>query len=507
LRPSFVPSAAEQRFYFRGLARREIRLPAKAPAYATSFSTDAEGFADVRDDPTAPLPERRWEQNIRFLDAGDSTVYGLHPFIKVKPHGLRPSGEDGFQWAQRTAPREYTVLSAPTLFAEDIPENAVPDDSEETRIPPSDAPPELAELAQKLAAGLTHPQPALIAARIADWLRTTKRVTYAEPEEEIAAANAYDFLLSAQPARRRGRCLQYAGAMALLCRSLGLPARVAVGYAVKSEAAYERSVLVRRADAHAWVEIRWRGLGWALYDPTPGNMPLSRSGPAIPDPLPPELPSDAATQDPSALEKRDVASPAKPNADDETPAAVAATGHWWQRLMKYDRNKQRRFYGWLSRWFANTAETLQALLSGWVGIALQIVAGLIVTALTFHFLRQLYLSFDRREQGMRRKHSSPRARAAVSFYNEYLRLLAKRGMHRRPGQTPREFALTIRRRGGTRFDGAAEVTRLYERVFYGGADLTQNEFNRLQTVFDGLREAALFDVTIDAEITDGDRQP
>ena len=64
-----------------------------------------------------------------------------------------------------------------------------------------------------------------------------------------------------------GYCQHYASAMALMARSVGLPARVAVGFA-PGEAAGDGLWLVREANAHAWVEIFFPGHGWQIFEAT-----------------------------------------------------------------------------------------------------------------------------------------------------------------------------------------------------------------------------------------------
>jgi len=68
---------------------------------------------------------------------------------------------------------------------------------------------------------------------------------------------------------RAGYCQFYAGAMALMLRYLGIPARVAVGF---TGGRYDRrghAWLVTDRDAHAWVEAWFKGYGWLPFDPTP----------------------------------------------------------------------------------------------------------------------------------------------------------------------------------------------------------------------------------------------
>ncbi|HEY1834768.1 MAG TPA: transglutaminaseTgpA domain-containing protein [Solirubrobacteraceae bacterium] len=68
---------------------------------------------------------------------------------------------------------------------------------------------------------------------------------------------------------RRGYCQQFSGAMALLLRMDGIPARVAVGFKPGVYDAAAQRWLVRALDAHAWVEVYFAGIGWVSFDPTP----------------------------------------------------------------------------------------------------------------------------------------------------------------------------------------------------------------------------------------------
>ncbi len=67
---------------------------------------------------------------------------------------------------------------------------------------------------------------------------------------------------------RRGYCEQYAGAMAVMVRAAGVPARVALGY-TPGEVQPDGTRLISTDDAHAWVEVYFDGVGWVPFDPTP----------------------------------------------------------------------------------------------------------------------------------------------------------------------------------------------------------------------------------------------
>ncbi|MBA2513370.1 MAG: transglutaminase domain-containing protein, partial [Solirubrobacterales bacterium] len=72
---------------------------------------------------------------------------------------------------------------------------------------------------------------------------------------------------------RQGYCQQYSGAMALLLRMGGIPARVSAGFTSGSFDKKEREWVVRDFDAHSWVEAWFPGYGWVTFDPTPSSAP------------------------------------------------------------------------------------------------------------------------------------------------------------------------------------------------------------------------------------------
>ena len=81
-----------------------------------------------------------------------------------------------------------------------------------------------------------------------------------------------DFFLFDPESDRRGYCQYYASAMVMMARSLGLPARVAVGFA-PGERLEAGRYLVREANAHAWAEIYFPGYGWQIFEATKSINP------------------------------------------------------------------------------------------------------------------------------------------------------------------------------------------------------------------------------------------
>lgn len=66
---------------------------------------------------------------------------------------------------------------------------------------------------------------------------------------------------------RQGVCDLFATAMALMARSVGIPARVATGFAPGQYDPVAQKYLVRCLDAHAWAELFFPGYGWLAFDP------------------------------------------------------------------------------------------------------------------------------------------------------------------------------------------------------------------------------------------------
>jgi transglutaminase-like putative cysteine protease len=100
------------------------------------------------------------------------------------------------------------------------------------------------------------------------WFRSSGDFSYDEspPVREGAPP-----LVSFVTRDRRGYCQHFAGAMALMLRYLGIPARVAAGFTSGNFDEDERRWTVADTNAHTWVEVWFDGYGWLPFDPTPGR--------------------------------------------------------------------------------------------------------------------------------------------------------------------------------------------------------------------------------------------
>jgi protein-glutamine gamma-glutamyltransferase len=83
---------------------------------------------------------------------------------------------------------------------------------------------------------------------------------------------------------RAGYCQQFSGTMALMLRMLGIPSRVATGFAPGEVDGGDYQV--RDLDAHSWVEVFFPRVGWVTFDPTPASSPaLTQGSDALGHPL------------------------------------------------------------------------------------------------------------------------------------------------------------------------------------------------------------------------------
>jgi hypothetical protein len=104
-----------------------------------------------------------------------------------------------------------------------------------------------------------------------------------------------------------GYCQHYAGAMALLLRMGGVPARVATGFSPGGYSDRKKAWIVRDTDAHAWVEVWFDKYGWVTIDPTPDGTPARSQVAALAPPAgqaPPAAAADTGADDAASNTER-----------------------------------------------------------------------------------------------------------------------------------------------------------------------------------------------------------
>jgi transglutaminase-like putative cysteine protease len=164
---------------------------------------------------------------------------------------------DGWRIVPPGPVRYEAIVSGPSFAGAWFP----PDDPSEVHLalPPLD--PRVVALGAEVGGDGT---PSEQVGRLAAWLRANAEYTRRAPARgDAVAAFLFD--------DRAGHCELFATALAVLARTRGIPSRLVTGFAATLGPAGE--VEVRRADAHAWVEILDPSVGWVPFDATPVSAP------------------------------------------------------------------------------------------------------------------------------------------------------------------------------------------------------------------------------------------
>ncbi|PVU83793.1 transglutaminase [Cellulomonas sp. WB94] len=122
---------------------------------------------------------------------------------------------------------------------------------------------------------------------------------------------------------------QYASAMALMARQMGLPARVVLGFVPTDDQRTGDVVTVTAGDVEAWVEIAFTGYGWVPFDPTPPRTqtPQQDSSTTAADPQPQVVQPPPAPPEPVAAPNDDTE---QPQAQDSKKPAVTESA--WRQV-------------------------------------------------------------------------------------------------------------------------------------------------------------------------------
>jgi len=295
----------------------------------------------------------------------------------------------------------------------------------------------IGELARSFAASATDD---LARARaIERHLRSDYGYTLELPDREVADPLA-NFLF----ARRQGHCEYFASSMAVMLRSLGIPARLATGFQSGVYNPVSDLWLVRASDAHSWVEAWIPGYGWTTFDPTPAD----------------------------------------PNAGGLAWLAQlslyldAAETFWREWVMTYDVARQGTLAYRMEqgvhragiRWF-DTAVSVRSgwerYVAGWARRfgwqALAWAAGLVALGFAAGPLVRL-MRMRQRVERVRRGQAS--VADATLLYQRMLHILKRRGYQKPPWFTPAEFAASLPRT--SLGDSVGEFTGTYNALRFGG---------------------------------------
>jgi len=281
-------------------------------------------------------------------------------------------------------------------------------------------------------------------------LRRDYGYTLSLPSRETRDPLAY-FLFT----RRKGHCEYFASAMAVLLRTLGVPARLAIGFESGIYNPFTDLWVIRASDAHTWVEAWIPGHGWTTFDPTPSD----------------------------------------PNAGTVGPLARlslyldAATTFWHEWVVEYDLSRQsaladrverrarRMGLGWFdslvglgNAWDLHAAVWLRrfGLLLVWVLLAALAAWQIVPRAIRLAKMR-------RRVENVRRGKAT--VADATLLYRRMLHVVRRHGYQKPAWFTPGEFAASVP--PGPLGGVLAEFTVAYNALRYGGRTEVAPRLGRL----------------------------
>lgn len=267
---------------------------------------------------------------------------------------------------------------------------------------------------------------------------------------------------------REGHCEYFSSAMVLMLRTQGIAARVVNGF---QQGEYNETAdvfVVKQKDAHSWVEVYFpQERVWVPFDPTP-----------------------FAGQTNTVAETGFVARLGQYLEAFET--------FWIQYFVAYDNQEQKSLFKSMSSGFSDLQSSLsgrlddlQTDLQQWwrevrgdegvgssalaIGKAILaiFVVGVSIMAggILWRKIRAENLLKRLLAMMMRRRTTN-----VIEFYERMQRALAKRGFIREPWQTPLEFA------GSVGISEATAIASQYNRVRFGGQDLTEDELDEIESM-------------------------
>lgn len=210
-------------------------------------------------------PEGLVLQEIEDLRRDRSLLVGLADLIAVNVPAQAERMADGALAAlvAEQAPERYRAISRPMeLAALPTPDREEPDMSGYLLLPTS-----VSQRVRDLASIVSDSgsrRPAMERALLIERYLRELPYTY-EVQPLPRGGDAVDQFLFEM---RQGYCTYYASAMAVMARSIGIPARVAVGYATGEYDPATGTYIIREAEAHAWPEL-YIDRRWVIFEPTP----------------------------------------------------------------------------------------------------------------------------------------------------------------------------------------------------------------------------------------------
>lgn len=264
--------------------------------------------------------------------------------------------------------------------------------------------------------------------------------------------------------RKKGHCEYFSSAMAILLRIADVPTRNVNGFLGGEWNEYSDYIAVRAGDAHSWVEVYFRGVGWVTFDPTPAAEidQMGRGGGGLLDRL--------------------------------GRLTDTLRFKWFKWVIEYDLDRQLGFFRRIGDFFKGGAS--KALGARWRGVrewakANRVAAGLAGGALAAAVLAVILVRRRRRGRG-EGSERAPRRRDRDPVSQTYLaalRTLGRRGFPRGTSATPREHARSLVGAGAPGAAALTELCELYYAAEWGGVPSDEQARDRAQLLSSQIQDA------------------
>ena len=257
---------------------------------------------------------------------------------------------------------------------------------------------------------------------------------------------------------KKGHCEYFAGAMTLMCQSLGIPARFVVGFRCEPESfnSIGDYFVIRQSDAHAWCEV-YTGSGWETFDPT-SNRQANGLG-------------------------------AHPFFSEVRKLLDFLEYKWANTVVAYDTGDRRNLIDSIDVQLSRTAvngsqdwlDNFQAFhrkLNAFIDalVSANVLAGVITTMISLGFVALLWFMVERwrlhrraRRIGIQSLPTPEQLRLVrqLRFYNDLLRILERYHIVRPRHMTPLEFSRSLSYLPAGVYNDVYRLTEMFYRIRYG----------------------------------------
>jgi transglutaminase-like putative cysteine protease len=272
-----------------------------------------------------------------------------------------------------------------------------------------------------------------------------------------------DFLIT----RKTGYCEHYASAMVMLLRTVGIPARLVTGFLATEWNEFGHYYTVRQRDAHAWVEVYFPQSGWITMDPTPAS-------------------TEALTQ----------------TWWQSAGSVVDSVRLKWDSLfVNYNVSDQFALVQGIresgevvrtrmSDSVTNMAERGSALFGRFIKAftpsSTQQTTLLILMAIATSYLAMRMLRHHWQDSPREDSYSTSQ-RVVITLYTSMIDRFAQQDIVKGVCTTPLEFLSHVHEQWPEAWPAADALTRLYTRVRFGRASLTEEEYSYAESLLHTLR--------------------